>query len=80
MIYKIGKWVSEYVTCSTLRKLKHTFPNFEEKTVRGIIQKFEEELSRNLNQKRNPMRSLTPANIYLLKVIPRKNFNGDKLT
>ena len=79
MIYKIGKWVSEYVTCNTLRKLKPTFPNLEQKTVLSIIQKFEEP-SRNLNQKRNPIRSLTPANIYLLKVIPRKTFNGDKLT
>ena len=59
--YKIGKYASEYGTSSTLRNFKNTFPNLKESTVRSIRQKYEEELRQSLKEKRDPTKSLTPA-------------------
>ena len=58
--YKIGKYASEYSTASTLRKYKGEFPQLSESTVRSMRQKYEEELRKALQQKREP-RCTLPA-------------------
>ena len=56
--HAIGKYASEYSTASTLRRYKDEFPELSESTVRTMRKKYEEELRKALQQKREPSSTL----------------------
>ena len=52
------KHASEYTTASTLRKFKDEFPELTESTVRTMRKKYEEQLRKTLQRKREPSSTL----------------------